>query len=395
MTGGAGSRSVPPVTRDLRIAIDLRPLALDSVTGVGVVVKQILEELDGEGVTFVGVSDRAVPQGRIPATVPVAVQGGAGGRIRWEWRVLPRILKHIVPAPDLFHAPWNHGLPHGLPFPSVLTIHDLIPWRFPRDVPWPRPAWLHRSLYRRVLSSSARDAAAIVTVSEASRRDIETLLPRAAPRVEVVPNPLPSWFHPADAAAGQPVRARLTGGRPYWLYLGGFDPRKGIATLLSAVAEAFPDRSKAPDLVLAGAQNEHARECEAMALRLRIRAQFPGYVRDEGLPSLFSGSSLFLYPSLHEGFGIPLLFAMASGVPIVASDGGSIPEVVGDAGVLFPAGDARGLVEILRRAAADPGFLAPYAARGPERARRFSAREFGERMLRVYARAAGSRGEYA
>ena len=86
---------------------------------------------------------------------------------------------------------------------------------------------------------------------------------------------------------------------------------------------------------------------------------------------------------------------MAAGVPIVASEGGSIPEVVGDTGVLFPAGDVRALAAILRRAAADPALFAPYAAGGPERASRFSAKEFGERMLRVYARAASSRREYA
>jgi len=336
-----------------------------------------------------------VPQGRIPPTVPVVVEGGAGGRIRWEWNVLPRLLRRIDPPPHLFHATWNHGVPKGLPFPSLLTIHDLIPWLHPNEVPWPRPVWLHRTLYRHAVSSSSREAAAIVTVSEASRREIGSLLPRALPRVEVVANPLPRWFRPAAEADGAALRARLAGGRPYWLYLGGFDPRKAIPTLITAVAAIPGDRALVPELVLAGALNEHARECEAMALRLGVRARFPGYVPDSGLPALFAGASLFIYPSLHEGFGIPLLFAMAAGVPIVASDGGSLPEVVGDAGLLFPAGDARTLAEILRRAAADPASLAAHAARGRERARRFSAEEFGERMLRVYARAAGSRREYA
>jgi glycosyltransferase involved in cell wall biosynthesis len=336
-----------------------------------------------------------VPLGRIPATVPVLVHRGAGGRIRWEWNDLPRLLRRIHPAPDLFHAPWNHGLPKGLPFPSILTIHDLIPWRFPRDVPWPRPAWLHRALYRRALSSSAREAIAIVTVSETSRYDIEERLPNVAHRVEVVPDPLPRWFRPAEEAEGLAARARLAGGRPYWLYLGGFDPRKGIPTLLTAVSQAFPDRASAPMLVLAGARNAHARRCEAMARRLRLPARFPGHVPDPELPGLFAGASLFIYPSLHEGFGIPLLFAMAAGVPIVASEGGSIPEVVGDAGHLFPVRDARALAGILRGAAADPGALAAYAARGRERVARFSAKEFGERMLRVYVRAASGRGEYA
>ena len=395
MTAGAGSRSVPAVTRDLRIAIDLRPLALEFVTGVGVVIGQILEELDGEGATFVGVSNRPVPAGRIPPTVPVLVEGGTGGRIRWEWNVLPRLLRRIDPAPDLFHATWNHGLPKGLPFPSILTIHDLIPWRFPRDVPWPQPAWLHRALYRHALSSSAREAAAIVTVSETSRYDVEERLPHAARRVEVVKNPLPRWFRPADEADGLELRDRLAGGRPYWLYLGGFDPRKALPTMLTAVSQAFPDRASAPMLVLAGARNPYARKCEAIAAQLGLPARFPGHVPDSELPALFAGASLFIYPSRHEGFGIPLLFAMATGVPIVASDGGSVPEVVGDAGHLFPAGDARALAGILRGAAADPGSLAASAARGRERVGRFSAKEFGERMLRVYARAASGRREYA
>jgi glycosyltransferase involved in cell wall biosynthesis len=325
----------------------------------------------------------------------VLVQESAGGRIRWEWNALPRLLRRIDPAPDLFHATWNHGIPKGLPFPSVLTIHDMIPWRFPGGVPWPWPAWLHQALYRHALSSSAHEAAAIVTVSEASRRDIELLLPQAAPQVEVVPNPLPRWFRPAEAAEGIAYRERLTGGRPYWLYLGGFDPRKAIPTLLAAISEAFPDRTSAPLLVLAGAQNAHARECEAMVHRLGLSARFPGYVPDSDLPALFAGASLFVYPSLHEGFGIPLLFAMAAGIPVVASGGGSVPEVVGDAGVIFQPGDATALAVLLRRAAADPSFLAPYAARGRERVGRFSAKEFGERMLRVYARAASGRGEYA
>ena len=179
LTSGAGSRSVPPVTRDLRIAIDLRPLALDSVTGVGVVIGQILEELDGEGVTFVGVSDRPVPQGRIPGTIPVAVQGAAGGRIRWEWGVLPRLLRRLDPAPDLFHATWNHGLPSGLPFPSVLTIHDLIPLRFPRDVPWPWPAWRSRCPIKSLICPQRRgplDPDAQVSVQQPGGHLLEPVL---------------------------------------------------------------------------------------------------------------------------------------------------------------------------------------------------------------------------
>ncbi len=379
----------------LRIAIDLRPLALDAVTGIGLVVALILEEMTVRGVSFIGVSDRALPEGRIPPTVPVLVGGAPGKRIRWESSVLGDLLRRIAPAPDLYHAAWNHGLPRGLPFPSVLSIYDLIPWRFPQDVPWPKPAFLHRALYKDAVRRSARAAAAIVTGSDVSRRDIVERLPEVAERIEVIPNAIPRWFRPAGAAEGAALRERLTAGRPYWLYLGGFEHRKSIPMLLEAMAEAFPDPGAAPELLLAGAMNDYARTCESLALDLGLRARFPGYVADRDLPALFAGASLFLYPSRYEGFGLPLLFAMASGVPSIVSDGGSLPEVVGDAALLFPSGDRRALAAILSRAAADPASMAPYQAKGRERAARFSAETFAARMIQVYARAAARRGEYA
>jgi glycosyltransferase involved in cell wall biosynthesis len=373
-----------------RIAIDVRPLTLGHVTGVGLVVAQILEELSGLGCSFVAVADLPVPRGMIPDSVPVALGPPAGGRIRWEAAVLPRVLAALDPAPDLYHATWNHGVPRGLPFPAVLTIHDLIPWRAPEAVPWPRPAPLHRFLYRRAVVGSARAAAAIVTVSEASRRDIEASIPGAAGRVHVVPNALPRWFRPADEAQGRAFRARFGGGS-YWLYVGGFDPRKGIDTLLDAVARLQAGGAAAPPLVLAGAPNEESRRHEREAERRGVRAHFPGYVPDADLPALFAGASLFIYPSRHEGFGIPLLFAMASGLPCVVSDGGSLPEVAGEAGVVFPAGDAAALAGILARARADPGSLAERAARGPARAGLFTPEALARGTIRVYELAARSR----
>lgn len=378
--------------RPLRIAIDLRPVALESVSGVGLVTIGLIESLEERGVTFVGISDRPVPPGRIPPHVPVLAEGG-GGRVRWESWVLPQLLRGLDPPPDLYHATWNHGIPGGLAFPAVLTIHDLIPWRMPEAVPWPQPEIVHRLLYRRSVRLSARRAAAIAAVSEASRLDIAELLPEAAPRVTVVPNALPRWFRPvpdASRAAGA-ARIHFASGRPYWLYLGGFDPRKGLDVLIRAMAEAFPDRDAAPELVLAGAMNATGRATEALASSLRVRAAFPGYVPDSDLPLLLAGATLFVYPSRIEGFGIPLLFAMAAGVPCVTSDAGAMPEVVANAGLLFPAGDVGALAAILRRAAASPERLDPLRARGPERARAFTAEAQAERMTRVYEGAASTR----
>jgi glycosyltransferase involved in cell wall biosynthesis len=367
----------------------MRPLALDHVTGVGQVILQILEELRPAGVSFTGMAHRPVPAGRVPGDVRIVHESGRGGRIRWESAVLPRLLRAMDPHPDLHHATWNHGVPRNAPIPSVLTIHDVIPWIHPELVPWPRPAWLHRSLYRGAVRAGVRRAARVVADSEATLRDLLARVPEAAGKAEVVPVALPRWFR-ADPGHAEAARQRWNEGRPYWLYVGGFDPRKGIPDLLEAAAAVRSGAREAPlpEILLAGSPGPLAAEYDARARALGIAARFPGYVADEDLPALFSGATLFLYPSRYEGFGIPLLFAMASGVPVVASEAGSIPEVLGDAGLLYPAGDARALAERLQGAARDPAALRAAAVRGIARARDFSPQGFGERMLRVYERAA-------
>ena len=382
------------MTRPLRVAIDLRPLALPHSSGIGLLVAQILEELPALGVEFVGLADRPVPPGRAPAAVPVRVAKAAGGRILWESTALPRLLRSLDPPPDLFHATWNHGVPGRLPVPSVLSLHDLIPWRHPGLVPWPSPAFLHRGLYRASVRRSAREAAAVITLSEASRRDIAALLPAAADKITVVPCAVPRWFRapsPADVAA---TRGRF-GGVPYWLYLGGFDPRKGIGDLLEALVRARSLGAALPPIVLAGAVNAEAESCRARAAALDLPVQFPGYVPDTELAALYAGAALFVYPSRYEGFGIPPLLAMAAGTPMIVSDGGSLPEVVGDAALVTPAGDVAALAAALAKAAADPGSLETAAARGRARAAAFTVEALAARMMRAYERAARRRGESA
>jgi alpha-1,3-rhamnosyl/mannosyltransferase len=357
---------------------------------VGLLIQQIVEELSRRGFQFVGVSDRALPSGRLPEGVPVEVTGGTGGRIRWEAGPLSRALRSLRPSPDLYHATWNHGVPAGLPFPSVLSLLDLIPWINPGWVPWPRPSWLHSWLYRRAVRRSVDEAGVIVTLSEASRRDIVAHLPAAAGRIETVSCAVPRWFRPAPPGAGAPWSARF-GGRPYWLYVGGFDPRKGLETLLElGYATRLPD--PAPDLVLAGVLNEFGARLERAAQERRYRMHFPGYVADEDLPGLFAGAELFLYPSHYEGFGIPPLLAMAAGVPCVVTDGGSLPEVVGDAACVVPAGTTAGFVRATLELASDPDRRADLGARGRKRAEGFSLEALAERMTQVYERALRGRG---
>ena len=325
-------------------------------------------------------SDRPV-DGPVPGSIEVRVSG-ATGRIRWEAIELPRVLGEIRPAPDLYHATWNHGVPARLPFPTLLSLHDVIPWVHPKLVPWPNPAPLHRWLYRRAVKASARNAARIVTLSEASRADIVERIPEAAAKIEVVPCAVPRWLTPASPGTQD----------PYWLYFGGFDPRKGVDLLVDAMSRAFPDGTGAPVLVLAGAPNPLAASLAAAASKRGLRVLLPGYVPDEGLAALFAGASLFIYPSRAEGFGIPPLLAMAAGTPCLVSDVPAIREVVGDSALLFPSGNVEALAERLAAAARDPASLRPLTARGRERAERFSLDAMVERMTRAYERAAARPG---
>jgi len=377
------------VPRPTRVAIDLRPLSRGPSTGIGLILSQILEDLPRHGFEFIGVSDRPVASPAVVESIEVRAGRPSGGRIRWETRELPGILRAIHPQPDLYHATWNHGVPPGLPFPSLLSLHDLIPWVAPALVPWPRPSVLHRWLYRRQVRASARNARAIVTLSEASRGDIMQRMPEVSPKIEVIPCAVPRWLGPATTNAIASARARF--GERYWLYLGGFDPRKGVELLVEAMAIAFPQGRGAPALVLAGSVNRLATDLARSAADRGLRVSLPGYVPDTELSGLLGGAELFVYPSRHEGFGIPPLLSMAVGTPCVTSDIPAIRELVGDAAVLFPSGDAQALASRLAEAAKDPASLAPLARRGRERAQRFSAEAMTERMIRAYGRAAGTR----
>jgi len=165
--------------------------------------------------------------------------------------------------------------------------------------------------------------------------------------------------------------------------------------LIQGMARAFADPGRAPAVVLAGAVNREAKALARSAEARGLRVHLPGYVPDEDLASILGGAVLFVYPSRYEGFGIPPLLAMAAGTPSVVSDTPAVREVVGDAALLFPSGDATALGALLAVAYQDSGVLAPLRERGKERAARFSVEALASRMIQVYERAASPRAESA
>ncbi len=305
-------------------------------------------------------------------------------RILWEQLALPGLLRRI--GADVFHSPVN-VLPERLPCPAVVTIHDLAFLAYPQYF---RPG---QRLYQRVFTArSARAAARVIAVSEATKRDIVARLGIAPEKVRVV--------YPAIDARFQPVRdeARLAAFRQehhlperFLLYLGTLEPRKNLLTLLEAYAMLRAGNEAAPPLVLAGAKGWYYQDLFARVrtLGLERAITFAGYVRDEDQPLWYAAADLFIYPSLYEGFGLPVAEALACGAPVVTSNVSSLPEAAGDVAVLVDPHQPAALAHAMQSVLLSDDTRRQMAARGPAWAGRFTVERVAAECEVVYAEAAG------
>jgi glycosyltransferase involved in cell wall biosynthesis len=311
-----------------------------------------------------------------PATdcSPVAVDtpklvDAALGPARSVWWVNVALLARLRrDGVDAFFGP-NFVQPVGFLGPSVVVVHDMvhrvIPESHPRTHRWYLRAFLPLSLWR---------ADRVVTVSESTRRDLERLHGVDPDRVTVAPGAAADRFRPRSVEASTEERLRREYDLPerFLLYVGNIEPRKNLATLLSAL-ERFDDEDR-PPLVVVGARHvaDEALDRAYRECSFRSAVRFTGYVPDKDLPLLYALATALVYPSLYEGFGLPVLEAMQSGLPVVTGNRSSLSEVAGDAAVTVdipdPAEPARGIRILWSCADA----RARARERGLERAREFS-----------------------
>ncbi len=277
--------------------------------------------------------------------------------------------------------------------PTVATIHDLIPFILPAY----KGSILVR-LYTRLVSIAAKRAAAIITDSHSSKRDITSLLKIPGERVHVIPLAAHERFQPQlEGVQLDRVRRKYDLPRQFILYLGGFDQRKNMNTLFKGFMRLKERLGDKCPLVIAGmlpSKDTHffphpRRLAEEAGVSDAVR--FIGWVPEEEKPALYGLATLFLYPSLYEGFGLPPLEAMACGTPVIASHAASLPEVVGDGGVLVdpqkPAAWGEAMVALLT----SPQRREELSAKAVKQAQKFSWRKTARETQEVYKQVAAKR----
>ncbi len=300
----------------------------------------------------------------------------------WHFAGLSGALAKAAQDADILHTPILI-VPPQQQAPLVVTVFDLTFVLFPQ----------HHLRTTRVLFSSGlrravRTADVFLAISENTKRDLVRLTGVDPQRVRVTPLAADPLFRPVRDGG---TLARLGIDRPYVLYVGTLEPRKNVPALLRAFA-ALEDRETL--LVLAGAKGWMYEQIFSLVTQLGLESQVKmlGYVENDDLPVLYTEAQVFVYPSLFEGFGLPVLEAMQCGAPVITTNVSSIPEVAGEAAILVSPDDTAGLTAALRRVLSEPGLREEMRGQSLARAALFSWRKTAELTAEAYQSVLHGRG---
>jgi glycosyltransferase involved in cell wall biosynthesis len=286
---------------------------------------------------------------------------------------------------DVFHVPY-FAPPYFPRTPTVVTIHDVIPLRLPLY-----RAGTSVNAYMKLVARAAHKATLVITISQHAKQDIIDALKLPAERIRVIYQAVGDEYHPiTDAAKLAEVRERYGVGRRYILYLGGLDARKNVPQLVKAFAHVYRQVGD-PNLQLLIVGNPDKQsgplfpDPRPLAADLGMTGQIVyRFVEEEDKPAIYSGASVFVFPSLYEGFGMTPLEAMSCGAPVICSNRTSLPEVVGDAAISLDPEDTRAMVEAMCNVLMNNDLSADLQARSLQRAALFSWRKTATETVSSY-----------
>lgn len=329
-----------------RIGVDARLLS-EEVTGIGRYTQEMLNALVRYGHHWTLYSHRPLVVGDWHRHNNVQIRTAnlpwRGLRMAWAQSTLPRWAAQD--NIELFWAP-THRLPRYLAnrIARVVTIHDLV-WKHAGETMRPLSRWLDAKL----MPEAVRLADRVMAVSQSTAKDLLTEIPEAAAKVKVVPLGVSALLKPQPRATLQNLDIK----GPYFLFVGTLEPRKNLHRLLQAYAHLPADVRNQVQMVIAGGKGWGGVDARSIAAKLNIddRIRVIGHVDDALLSTLYAHAMFLAMPSLYEGFGLPLVEAMARGIPVLTSNRSSMPEVAGAAGLLVDPADvgsiSNGLLSII------------------------------------------------
>jgi len=301
-------------------------------------------------------------------------------QIKWlsvqEQLLLPFLVKKI--NPDIFHAT-SFVVPRIKVCKNIITIHDLIHMIFPDQY-----NLLHRLYYRFIVGPAVRAADQILTVSESSRKDIAKYFKVPLDKITATRLSAEENFKPQSQEAIRGIRDQYRiGEREFILYVGNRKPHKNLPTLISAFGLFKKKYKNEYFLALSGEPDE---ELSRLSKDSGIEDQiiFLGKVKEDDLPAVYSTAEAFVCPSLYEGFGLPVLEAMACGAPVITSNISSLPEVIGDAGIMVDPYSAEDLAEKMREISVNTALAEEMREKGLQRAKLFTWEKCALQTLKVY-----------
>lgn len=374
----------------MRIGIDVTA-ALTQGGGIGRYTRELVQAvaaLDGRFTYRLFTAKQSAPPA-VPDPLP------AGPHIslvtaplteRWLYRLWYRLraplpVQRFTGPLDLFHSPDFVLPPVNGRIPTLLTVHDLSFVHFPEVYPAVLVNYLNR-----VVPWSVRRATHILADSAATRQDLLDIWQTPPEKISVLYSGVNERFQPVtDEARLTAVRQRYSlGAQPYLLSVGTVQPRKNYQMLIRAFA---PVAARWPhNLIIAGGRGwlyeEMMAEIDRQQLQGRVR--FIGFVADDDLPALYSAASLFLFPSLYEGFGLPLLEAMGCGLPVVTSNASSLPEVAGETAVQLSPHNPTAWTEAILNLLADAARRTELVQSGYRQAQKFTWRQAAQQLQQVY-----------